>query len=216
MLNENDFWSQLSTYEQLKETKARAIEGIDFHVEKTNSCLNKCKENIEELNYFLKSANLPQLEESARLQDTVLHALSRAKDFTTYWRNNIQGDLAELNLMENLIKSQIDTRYSGKTTAIDLFARVQEKDKMVLIQVKSTRDSNRKIEKQEVIDLLVDSLFFCRYPVIDVAFYADNAFEHFLIPIEEIIGKLKYNSISISRNRLSKFVNLDFDNFKNV
>ena len=196
----------------LRNRKAEVVSEIDFHIERASGCIRKCQENLEELNEYLNVLICLVVEESAKFHDTVITALSRAQDFAKYWRNNIQGDLAELNLMEKLIDVKIDSRYTGKTTAVDLFAKFNEK--IVLIQVKSTRDNNRVIAKEEIRYLLKDSLYFSKYPIIDMAFFNDNTFEHFFIPIEEIMSKLSQKSVSISRNRLGRFHNLDFDTFK--
>jgi Holliday junction resolvase len=213
MNTESSFWNELSTYETLRRRRAEFLSEINFRIEKTGSCLQKCQERIAELDDYAKRAKIPYFEqERAELHDSVLYALERARDFTNYWKKNLAGDLAELNLMEKLLNAGIDSRYSGKTTAVDIFAKV--KDKIVLIQVKATNASSRAISEEEIKDLLTDSIFLEKYPLVDIAFSDNTSFEHFFVPIEEIMANLKRRTISLSRSRLEKIVNIDFSNFE--
>jgi len=138
--------------------------------------------------------------------------MTQAEDFTKYWRNKIQGSTAELDLMEKLIQFGIEPRYGGETTAVDVFAKTKEK--LVLIQVKSTRDNSRVIERDDIISLLRDALYFATYPLFDIAFFTNEIPEHYFIPVEELVSRISQKTVSVSKNRIRKFNRLDFETFQ--
>lgn len=113
--------------------------------------------------------------------------------------------------MEKLLENDIDTRYSGKTTAIDVFAKVN--DKIILIQVKSTIRDRRVISREHIKDLLEDSVFFEKYPVFDMAFLKNGEIIHIFVPIEEIISHISKRSISLSISRLQNLLSYNFLEF---
>jgi|YelNatPaOPRAMG01_1025707.scaffolds.fasta_scaffold16050_7 Holliday junction resolvase len=210
---QDDFWDRLSTYETLQEKITEFCSEADLRIEKAQECILKCQETLRDLDNYLKRAEvLPREPETMQAREIMLFTLERAKDYLSYWRRNLLAGSAELDLMKKLLDVGIDSRYSGRTTAIDVFAKFN--DKIVLIQVKSTNSEKRSITAQEIRDLLQDSLFFEKYPVIDIAFYYDQKFDHFFVPIEEIMANLMRKSISLSRNRVEKIMSLDFPSFE--
>jgi Holliday junction resolvase len=209
---ENDFWNRLSTYDALRRQTMEFFSETHLRLEQIEKCVLKCQESIADLYKYQKRLEiLPR--ESEMLHESFLFALERAKDFIDYWKRNQIGSSAELDLMEKLLATGIDSRYSGKTTAIDVFAKVN--DKIVLVQVKATNSDKRTITEEEIRDLLQDSVFFEKYPVMDITFISDRRFEHFFVPIEEIMANLKRKSISLSKSRLEKIINIDFSTFAN-
>jgi len=176
---QDDFWNRLSTCETLRKKITEFCSEVDLRIEKVQECILKCQETLKDLDDYLKSAEvLPREPEIMQARELMLFTLERAKDSLSYWRRILFTGWAELDLMEKLLDVGIDSRYIGRTTAIDVFAKFE--DKIVLIQVKSTSSEKRSITAQEIRDLLQDSLFFEKYPIIDIAFYYDQKFEHFL------------------------------------
>lgn len=211
-----EFWDGLSSIEQLYELRKGIELQVDGKLERAEYCLENCLRNLYELSDTLKSGKLLRTDVEEEYMNEIyssLNSLERTRDFIDYNKKKAYSYQCEIDLMERLYKKEIESRYSGETTAIDVFAKKDKK--IILIQVKSTIRKSRTITKEEIKDLLLDSIFFERYPVFDVAFWENGTFVHVIIPIEEIISKLEKKSISISMRRLKKLLSYSLEEFIN-
>jgi Holliday junction resolvase len=214
MASNDVFWESLQTIEHLIQMKENAHKELNSKIENTDYCINNCLKNLHNLSDTLQSKQNEVLNiepQTMKSLNEYIFSLQRAKDFVDYTKKNIRSDDCEIDLMERLLKNGIDSRYTGKTTAVDLFAKF--KDKQTLIQVKSTVKESRTVTQEEVRDLLMDSQFFVHYPLFDIAFYADNQFSHYIVPIEEIMSNLEKKSITLTQKRFEEILSYKFDEF---
>jgi len=190
-------WSRLRTVESLHELQSE----VNQKLERTRECITKCTQIVNELSCFLEGRRL-LVPETKEMFFALMQDLQRIDNFVKYREKVLAGYLAEIDLMKKLLQNGIDSRYTGEHTAIDVFAK--SGSKIVLVQVKGTGTNSRTISKKELHDLLEDSIYFENYPVLDVAFESQDKYDHFMIPIEELMASIRGESITVSQSKIGK------------
>ena len=197
MAKVREIWNKFKTVESLYELQSE----VDQRLERTRICVTKCTQIVHELSSFFEERRL-LAPETKEMLFALMKDLRRIDDFMKYKERVLAGYLAEIDLMKKLRKNRIDSRYTGEHTAIDVFAKSE--NKFILIQVKGTGTNSRAIGKEDLRDLLEDSLYFENYPALDFAFRFQNEYNHFIIPIEELMASIKGESVTISRSKIEK------------
>jgi len=190
-------WNKFRTLESLRDLQSE----VNQKLEQTKECITKCTQIVDELTSFFEERRL-LVPETRQMFFTLMKDLQRIDDFVKYRERVLAGYLAEIDLIKKLEQNGIDSRYTGEHTAIDVFAK--SGSKIILIQVKGTGTNSRTISKEELHDLLKDSLYFENYPVLDVAFKSQNEYDHFIIPIEELMASIRGESITVSQSKIER------------
>ena len=84
--------------------------------------------------------------------------------------------------------------------ASDLTFRCDEK--RIMVQDKATQKKSFQITSEDMRKLLSDSLALGHYPSICISFKADGKFDHYIIPVEEMMSLIKKKSVALGKSKL--------------
>jgi len=177
---------------------------IDIRLEKVDICVAKCIDTISDTFGYLEDKGFltPNM---AKMFNEYMSVMERTKNILKQREVRTLSYSAETDLGKKvfeLSEGKINPRWHGESiTSADLSLTCG--DKVVLVQDKATASDAYSIERTDLINILSDSITYRWYPILATSFRGQSGFQHFIVPIEEILSLIKTKqSASISRARL--------------
>lgn len=189
-------------------------EWIEKQISDIIFCIHNCRDRLTKFQKKLEPF------EDTQLQDQILEfrqSIERVENILRVRENKGLSFDSETDLGKQVFEISnelIEPRWHGESyTSADITLKSDQNK--ILVEDKATRRDKYQIKKSDIKKILVDALHYEMYPCFSISFKKSLGFEHYFIPVEEVMSLLQKESVSISYDNIatSKINSLDINNF---